>query len=702
MRTRAQSEAFAAMRPRARGGRLAVLNRSPRSDAERKAMFARMRRRSGATRSWEPGGPGTKPALPGELYPPTDDAWTDRYEPEFLRRQSAKAPASIQRLMRQVNDSHRANFPDGMPIAIGGAGPAAVRGLGALSRAVKAVAVPLVSGASAAAIGDYRGKHPTMDPRTEKRLAQAQQGLEIVATLSALKAVKTGARKAMPGSFTKADAWLAKAGAAMSAAGNRAAGRAPAWLRALGRAVATVHGKVSELTGNEIPALRQIPEAAKLAVARARGVLEINGESTLALAAKQLLGPAIVAGTVAGVDAYEEHRIGEYQDALREAWRKGDAYELAPDSMLSPVLQFALGTAGNPLEKLTGRLPVGGRFSKDLAETAAYREQYDEIGRRESAGAITAGQAETERTRLAERKPWNITGSALYVVQPAAAGALRYQAAKVREFLGTGRLYDIVADTAERDADTFRTAGGRTVRYLGGDATEIAHAAKPGSRDEPYSREATARAIEINPPGSAVRLVAGGPGEFETDKYGRTVAYVEAIPRAVARIPGLRAVWPAGDTMEILLREGLTQPRYDRLAEQHTRLRAHHDAAVEAIDRKRGVASPEGRSALQRAGLYVWEPSERDLAKQSPLDRASTALGLGLLVSGRTGALRSLGPAGNAVAATWNASLAGLGALQAAIKGPRNQGETLKTPKTYETEQERRVRDLFRAADRTP
>jgi len=109
--------------------------------------------------------------------------------------------------------------------------------------------------------------------------------------------------------------------------------------------------------------------------------------------------------------------------------------------------------------------------------------------------------------------------------------------------------------------------------------------------------------------------------EIDQPKYGRTLAYVEAIPRAVAAIPGLRAVWPADDTMEVLLKEGLAQPRYDHLADQHSRYRAHHDAALAAIQEGRGVAGLGGRAALEHAGLYVW-------SRRSPTSRRtpSTAL----------------------------------------------------------------------------
>ena len=137
-------------------------------------------------------------------------------------------------------------------------------------------------------------------------------------------------------------------------------------------------------------------------------------------------------------------------------------------------------------------------------------------------------------------------------------------------------------------------------------------------------------------------------------------------------------------------------PRYDHLADQHSRYRAHHDAALAAIQEGRGVASPEGRAALEEAGLYVWKPGKSDVPEDA-LDRAANAAGIGLMVSGRSGAFRSLGPAGTAIATAWNALMAGAGAAQAARKGPKNTGMALAPPRTYDTEQERRVRELYRA-----
>jgi hypothetical protein len=75
-------------------------------------------------------------------------------------------------------------------------------------------------------------------------------------------------------------------------------------------------------------------------------------------------------------------------------------------------------------------------------------------------------------------------------------------------------------------------------------------------------------------------------------------------------IPGVRAVWPADDTMEVLLQEGLAQ-RHDHIADPSSRHRAHHEVALEAIWEGRGVVGSEGRAALEEAGLYTYSTGDR-------------------------------------------------------------------------------------------
>ncbi len=57
---------------------------------------------------------------------------------------------------------------------------------------------------------------------------------------------------------------------------------------------------------------------------------------------------------------------------------------------------------------------------------------------------------------------------------------------------------------------------------------------------------------------------------------------------------------------------------------------------------------------LEEAGLYVWNPGKSDVPEDA-LDRAANAAGIGLMISGRVGAFRSMGTAGTAMATAWNA-----------------------------------------------
>lgn len=73
------------------------------------------------------------------------------------------------------------------------------------------------------------------------------------------------------------------------------------------------------------------------------------------------------------------------------------------------------------------------------------------------------------------------------------------------------------------DGDTIIVDQGERVRFLGIDAPEVAHDGQPG---EPCGDEATNLII------STIRdqqvTLSADPGQPQTDKYGRTLAYVES------------------------------------------------------------------------------------------------------------------------------------------------------------------------------
>ncbi len=402
---------------------------------------------------------------------------------------------------------------------------------------------------------------------------------------------------------------------------------------------------------------------------------------------KSLVAPAVVTAGLAGVEGYEQSQIDRYKRQIRAAWDRGEAFELPLDAdpvtgPATAVAAFAVGTLGNPVEKQT-RSYFAGRYTKDLADLAAYDVAYERIGALESRGALDHAQAEAERAKLAERKPWNMAGRSLYSFTPAAAGLIKYQASRFKDAVTTpvdyGRIASdpALAAVVERDGDTLRLEDGRTVRYLGIDAPEIAHGSKKGSRDEYMGREAAALAKALAPDGTAIRIRAGGPDGVDVDKYGRELRYVEAIPALVAAIPGLRRVWPGTDVGERLVEAGLAQPRYVELGAQHARKRDYDAAAAEALAEGRGVHSAAGQRRLD----YHYEPPPPKPGEG--LNAIGNLAGTGLLTTGQSGAFRALGPAGNLAAQAWNAAMSAIGTAQHVKAGNANKGKKYAVPKGY-------------------
>lgn len=150
-----------------------------------------------------------------------------------------------------------------------------------------------------------------------------------------------------------------------------------------------------------------------------------------------------------------------------------------------------------------------------------------------------------------------------------------------------------------------------------------------------------------------------------TDKYGRDLAYVETLPGpldAAFNIPGIGKWIPGADQNRKMIDLGFGQPRYLELSGGHERQK-EYDKAVERAKRAGvGVWSPEG---LQQLDYHYQTPAERrgqtNDPPANPYADVGNLLGSGLMVTGQSGALREMGPAGNAIAQAWNAGLAGIG-----------------------------------------
>ena len=532
----------------------------------------------------------------------------------------------------------------------------------------------LGSGLSAEAVAEYRRTHPTMHPVADRALAKVEALLQTVSALTGLRSAKSAAGGAAwryaPKATAATQAKLAQAGSAVMRALGAFAAKLPKSVRTGGAWLNKAYQAIAGITGNELPAL----------TGGVRQAAQQFAAGSFREGFKSLVAPAIVTAGLAGVEGYEQSQIDRYKREIRAAWDRGETYELPPDAdpvtgPASALAAFAVGTLGNPVEKQT-RNYFGGRYTKDLADLATYQVAYERIEAAQARGDLSPTEAEDAKVKLADtKKPWNMAGRSLYSFTPATAGLIKYQASKIADWLNSDFDYARIASdpslpgVAERDADTIELEDGRKVRYLGIDATEIAHKTKPGSKDEPFAREATARAREIAPDGSVVRLRAGGAEGVDIDKYGRELRYVEAIPELVAAIPGLRRIWPGTDVGTALLEEGLAQPRYGELGAQNSRKRDYDAATATAAAEARGVWSPEG---LESVDYHYKLP---DAKPGEGLNAIGNLAGTGLLTTGQSGIFRALGPAGNLAAQAWNAAMSAIGTAQHVKAGNANRGK---------------------------
>jgi len=95
----------------------------------------------------------------------------------------------------------------------------------------------------------------------------------------------------------------------------------------------------------------------------------------------------------------------------------------------------------------------------------------------------------------------------------------RYTVSTPEERDGTPRRQKSVTVAYVVDGDTFRTATGERVRLLGIDAPEVAH---HDQQEEPFGDESTAWLRQQ----ISGRVVTLHMGAEETDRYGRTLAWV--------------------------------------------------------------------------------------------------------------------------------------------------------------------------------
>ena len=395
---------------------------------------------------------------------------------------------------------------------------------------------------------------------------------------------------------------------------------------------------------------------------------------------------ALVIAGFAAKETQEEMQIQGIQRDMESQWAQGEDYVFDPADPRGPLgsaVAFAAGTLGNPIEKQF-------RYGQDsyATQVAAYRARYDAIGKAEASGEMSPGEAESERQKLAEDKPQNMAGKGAWTFAPASAAFLSWQAGNVKDYFNheveVGRVDKVL------DGDTIEVAG-KKIRMLGVDTPESVHPNKPveylGPEASHFQKE--------NLTGKTVRLVAS-PG-VDTDKYGRTLRYVETLPGplgAAFNIPGVGKWIPGTDENKRLIDEGYGQPRYLELSGGHERQIEYDKATARAKAKGIGVHSPEGQEKLD----YHYQTYDETHGRtNAPPDSAlQTALGLGLMATGQSGAFKAMGPSGNVAAQTWNALLAGLGTAEYNQKArQKTQPVRYKPPKTVRTEYERQADTLL-------
>ena len=102
---------------------------------------------------------------------------------------------------------------------------------------------------------------------------------------------------------------------------------------------------------------------------------------------------------------------------------------------------------------------------------------------------------------------------------------------------------------------------------------------------------------------------------------------------------------------------------------------------------------------MEKLDYHYQTYDEKHGRTNAPPDSAlQTALGLGLMATGQSGAFKAMGPSGNVAAQTWNALLAGLGTAEYNEKARmKSKPVRYKSPKTVKTEYEKQAESVIEA-----
>ena len=461
---------------------------------------------------------------------------------------------------------------------------------------------------------------------------------------------------------------------------------------------------------------------AAAALTKAAGKLALKSDAIKAETMAGLRKAAYVAGMIGAVETRDELAIREYQRQARQAGRAGMPFDIPQDAArgtAGTLGAFAIGTTGNPVEKL-----FRPGLAAHQAAIGAYRAGYEAIQEEANREGWTDAKLQRELAKHAKTKPRDIAGKGLWQVAPAAAAFVNWKAGDAIARAKRSTI-DVRGADGYADADTLRLTGS-TVRMLDMNAPEVAHPGhnQPGHPERTtgeYLGDAAARRIaELVKPNQYVRIVQdSNPKAREPDKYGRTMAVVETLPKPfdqLLRIPYVGKAIPARDVNRTLIREGLADIAYRQLSGRTDRAESYDKAREQAKAEGLGIWSPYAREqydayAKANPTFTPWVGTERTVAERQAAEFSkktgrirpdsewadiAKGAGIGLMASGNSGLFGMLPKAGTLTAQTWNAALAALGSLEYNERAERTIPRSTPPPASVQTDYAREMAALQR------
>ena len=230
------------------------------TDEQRKAMFARLRGGGGG------GGKGSGRSYDAQvtMHPST---YTGASPADVVAAAEAERAALSAEMRSMGLFASKDNFFNtldlvaGYGLGLGSTSGTAVKMTPKLKSFLRSLGVFGGSLGTGLAIGDYRDKNPTMDPRKEHYLALGQDLAYTIAALSGLNVLRKGV-SAIPGT-SRLGELLGRFGGRIKAAQDAVAGMTPGVIKTPLGWLARAYNAVAGFTGAEIKQFAQLPKALK-------------------------------------------------------------------------------------------------------------------------------------------------------------------------------------------------------------------------------------------------------------------------------------------------------------------------------------------------------------------------------------------------------------------------------------------------------